>query len=390
MKKNKIAIYSGSVPSTTFIERLIDGISQKPVEVFLFGKNKGEVKYSSNVKVITTTGTLSSLMLISKYFVLLLFGNPKVLLTVIKEVNQKAINRYKYMDLLVKYLPVAYHKPDVFHLQWAEFIHEWIWVKKIGIRLVLSLRGAHINYSPVINAKLGDIYKEQFPLVDRFHSVCNVIAEKSLVYNAHNITTVYSGLDIDKYPYKEHKALNKTFEIVSVGRWHWIKGYMYALESMKILANRGFDFRYTVVGGDTPADIAYAIHDMGLTDRVVVKPLLPHDEVADVIANADLLLLPSIDEGIANVVLEAMALGTLVLSTDCGGMREVVDDSTGFIVPKRDSAEIADKIEMIAKLSEIERDKIRQAARRKIESQHSNDKMIEGVYNIYSECLRAS
>lgn len=294
------------------------------------------------------------------------------------------------MDLLVKYLPVAYHKPDVFHLQWAEFIHEWIWVKKIGIKLVLSLRGAHVNYSPVINTKLGQIYKEQFPLVDRFHSVCNVIAEKSLVYNAHNITTVYSGLDIHKYSYKEHKTLNKTFEIVSVGRWHWIKGYMYALESMKILANRGFDFRYTVVGGDTPADIAYAIHDMGLTDRVVIKPLLPHEEVAEVIANADLLLLPSIDEGIANVVLEAMALGTLVLSTDCGGMREVVDDSTGFIVPKRDSAEIADKIEMIAKLSEIERDKIRQAARRKIESQHSNDKMIEGVYNIYSECLRVS
>ncbi len=47
-----------------------------------------------------------------------------------------------------------------------------------------------------------------------------------------------------------------------------------------------------------------------------------------------MLLLPSLEEGIANVVLEAMALGVPVISTDCGGMNEVVKHGeTGWLIP---------------------------------------------------------
>ena len=56
----------------------------------------------------------------------------------------------------------------------------------------------------------------------------------------------------------------------------------------------------------------------------------------------DVLLLPSLNEGIANVVLEAMAIGVPVISTDCGGMSEVVIlDTTGWLLPVRDSKAIA-------------------------------------------------
>ena len=55
--------------------------------------------------------------------------------------------------------------------------------------------------------------------------------------------------------------------------------------------------------------------------------------VKELIKNADILLLSSVEEGIANVVLEAMALGTLVVSTECGGMNEVIkNNENGFLV----------------------------------------------------------
>ena len=86
-----------------------------------------------------------------------------------------------------------------------------------------------------------------------------------------------------------------------------------------------------------------------LEDSVSFVGTLPFLSVLDEIRSADVLLLPSLEEGIANVVLEAMALGTLVVSTDCGGMSEVViDKETGFLVPTRGVKDIANTIKIIS------------------------------------------
>ncbi len=50
----KIAVYSGSIPATTFIENLIEGLSVSGFEILLFGKQGKPVSYSGNVKIIPT------------------------------------------------------------------------------------------------------------------------------------------------------------------------------------------------------------------------------------------------------------------------------------------------------------------------------------------------
>ena len=58
-----------------------------------------------------------------------------------------------------------------------------------------------------------------------------------------------------------------------------------------------------------------------------------------------MFLLPSLSEGIANVVIEAMALGVPVLSTNCDGMREVImDEKSGFLIEPRNPEMMAKKI----------------------------------------------
>ena len=53
---------------------------------------------------------------------------------------------------------------------------------------------------------------------------------------------------------------------------------------------------------------------------------------------SDCLILPSVQEGISNVVLESMAIGLPVISSDCGGMKEVINyGKNGFYFPARDS-----------------------------------------------------
>lgn len=388
-KKLKVVIYSGGIPSTTFIERLINGLAKRDIEIYLFGKKKAKIAYPANVKVLSNSDILSQIGIVLKFGMLLLFTNYAHFKIVIKQCGLIATSKKKYLDLLVKYLPVAYYKPDIFHLQWANFTHEWMWVQDIGIKLIVSLRGSHINYSSVVDPGLADNYRKMFIKVDAFHSVSNAIAGKAVEYNAHNIQTVYSGLPLEQYLHLEYEPkINATLNIVSVGRWHWVKGYSYAIDAIRLLLHAGVDFHYTIIAGKAPQDVLYNIEDTGLSNHITILDQIDHDAVMKYITQADILLLPSLDEGVANVVLEAMAVGTIVLSTDCGGMREVISDKeNGFIVPRRDSKSIADKIIDISKLSDNEKKSITRNARLKIEEQHSIDKMVDDMLRLYKSVV---
>ena len=94
----------------------------------------------------------------------------------------------------------------------------------------------------------------------------------------------------------------------------------------KILKGNGFQFEYQIIGAKGTEELEFLIKSNNLQNEVFLTVKKPFGEVQQLIKNADLLLLPSFEEGIANVVLEAMQLGTIVLSTNCGGMEEVIEN----------------------------------------------------------------
>jgi colanic acid/amylovoran biosynthesis glycosyltransferase len=101
--------------------------------------------------------------------------------------------------------------------------------------------------------------------------------------------------------------------------------------------------------------------------------------------SASLLLISSLAEGLPNVAVEAMALGVPVLSTACGGVAELIDnDANGWIVPTRNPEAMALAIERFIELPCETIEKIREAARRKVETQHSEKQMLEAIEHLYS------
>ena len=69
--------------------------------------------------------------------------------------------------------------------------------KEFNIPIVLSLRGAHVNYSPLADASLLESYKRNFPKVRGFHAVSKQLVMKAEFYgaSADKIHVIYSGLD---------------------------------------------------------------------------------------------------------------------------------------------------------------------------------------------------
>ena len=381
----KVAIYSGVSKSTTFIERLIAGLAKADIEVLVFGAHNGKANASAQVTYHTYGNSINKFMRLIKYSLLLSLFHRKE-----KRYLDQFISSQKGSSLLLrlKYYPVLYHKPDIFHLQWAKSVADWVWVKNFGIQLIVSLRGAHINYSPIANETLSKTYKMLFPICDGFHAVSKAIAKESLKYHssANKIHVIYSGLDLQTFAFQQKKRKSESpLQIISVGRAHWKKGYRYALDAMTILKETGGDFHYTIIGVKDDESLLYHRHAASLSDCVTFLDTMTFESVKEHIASADVLLLPSIEEGIANVVLEAMALGTLVVTTDCGGMTEVITDKdSGFLVPVRDVGAMVDSLMKVQDMSSDTYQSITNKARLIIEKNHAENQMISSFVKLYS------
>lgn len=379
----KIAIYSGDIPSTTFIERLIQGVSSSGNHIYLFGFIKKKTRYRAFVSVFGYKNTkLHKALHYMKYYILLVCFKPKAKQKLDALLQAQAKN---VLLAKVKAYPVLWHQPDVFHVQWAKGLADWVWVQEFGIKLVVSLRGAHINYSPIADKTLAAMYREYFPKVDAFHAVSKAIGIEAEKYGAakEKIHVVYSGLPLKKEVLTP-KTENPVFQIISIGRAHWKKGYTYALDACKLLKEQGVAFHYTIVGGANAIEYAYQVHDLQLEEEVSLLDNMPYNQVQDVMQQADLLVLPSVEEGIANVVLEAMQHKTLVLSTNCGGMDEVViDGSTGFVVSIRNAKAIAAKITEIMALPKATKESIRSQALQTLKAQHTEQQMVDQMLTLY-------
>ena len=116
------------------------------------------------------------------------------------------------------------------HIQWAKSIDLWFFLKTdFNVKIVLSLRGTHINCSPLNDKVLTKLYKTTFPEIDRFHAVSKSLEHEALKYGAkkNKIDVIYSPINFKKiYKKKDNWDLQNTIKILSVGRSNWVKGYM--------------------------------------------------------------------------------------------------------------------------------------------------------------------
>ena len=342
----KVAIYSGTIPAPVFIESLIQSLAEQGVSVYLFGRKTSSENYNNrgNRVFLTPSHGILRIGFVLIQIVRLLVTTPGRYIRLFIHYRKISKNdSIRFINWWCKVLPVVNHLPDIFHIQWAKALPNWFFLKDLfGVKIVLSLRGAHINYSPLANEYLAIQYRELFPKVDYFQAVSRAIVNEAGKYGAEEkrIKVIYSGAHTELLQYyrkKDWKSDNP-FRFISVGRFHWKKGYHFALSAISALVAGDIPVHYTIITQDQPTEeILYQINDLTLQDHVMLRHPTNQEEVYNKMSLSDCLLLPSVEEGIANVVLEAMAIGLPVISSDCGGMKEVIEHKkNGFLFHKRD------------------------------------------------------
>ena len=181
-------------------------------------------------------------------------------------------------------------------------------------------------------------------------------------------TVLYPGVDLAMFRPPEVPAPDAgPLQLVSTGRLHWVKGYEYAIQAVRLALDRGHDVTYTIVGADrgTYEPLAIAIRDLALSERVRLAGPARAPAVARTLAKHHAFVVSSVGEGVSRAALEAMATGLPVVTTDTGGMPEVVTDRVnGLVVPQRDPGALADAFGSLAADPQLRRELGARAASR--------------------------
>jgi glycosyltransferase involved in cell wall biosynthesis len=101
---------------------------------------------------------------------------------------------------------------------------------------------------------------------------------------------------------------------------------------------------WIVGGGPDHALLAARIAELGVGDRVRLCGSMPHGDLPDLLATADVMALASASEGLANAWVEALASGTPIVIPDAGAAREVVTEPAAGRIVARDPAAVAQGI----------------------------------------------
>ena len=393
-KKKNVAIYSGTIPAPNFIENLIKLIGDEKINIYLFGNCKSAKYKNINIKVFSTPqGKLKIIWFVFFQLLRLSIYYPKKLYKLIQ--NYKVFsNSGSIFISLSKILPVLNHTPDIFHIQWAKSLPFWFFLKEIyGVKIVLSLRGSHVNYSALANDSLARNYSILFPRVDRMHAVSKKISLKAEKFgaNQHKIDIIYSSLDLSLL--KKYKKVNceihKPFRFISVGRFHWVKGYQYSISAIANLKKINRDIHYLIVANNSISEeILYQIDELSLNNYIEIVHPDSQDNVYEIMRRSDCLILPSVQEGISNVVFESMAIGLPVVTSDCGGMKEIISyGRNGFYFPARDSVALEKILIKVMNLGIEEKERIIREAEKYIKQNLNPDLIKSQFHDFYKKTL---
>jgi len=383
----KLIIFDGTFKTTAFINRLIEGLVSSGVDIYVLGFNEDLKQPLKNVKYVSL-GSSQSHFKFARTSIKWSFVGSRLFKT-LKLLVKGRKSELKQLNLSAA---LEHIQPDIVHVQWVSHISLFEeHLNKKQFKFILSQRGYQTNVRPFVNAENNSYLQEMLPKFDGFHSVSKAISiEGDRIYSSPNKVdqVVYTGLDLSKFNYQTRVVKNGILQIISVGRPHWKKGYDYALKACAKLDQQGIDFKYTIIGAAGDEELLFLIDDLGLQDKVTLTDKLPQAKVFELMQKSDLLLLPSLEEGIANVAVEAMALGCPVISTDCGGMQELIThDEEGWIVPIRDPEAMADQILEFSQMHVDEVSKVKKQARLKVEQQHTERQMVEGMVRLYSRVV---
>lgn len=206
------------------------------------------------------------------------------------------------------------------------------------------------------------------------------------------ITVVHNGMEPLRAPSAEavdavrrELGLGDERVLLMIGRLHEEKGHRYLFDALPAIRARAGRVRVLIAGeGPHRADIEADAARAGVRDAV--EFLGRRNDIPELIAASDAVVMPSLAESFGFAALEAMSLGRPVVAAATGGIPEVVTDGeTGLLVPPMDAGALGDAVVRVLEDSGLS-GRLGEAGRL-ISSVFTFERMMRGYEDVYERCL---
>jgi len=397
--KLSILIIGISFPPETFLHRLINGLANKNVDVWLSGGKSPPKNWLSTGNRHWVWSPSWNIPGWRRFLNLLLmainlFGARYIRIKRLLQLVRNEPGFKSKIYLLYKLLPIINCDQEIVYFPWVYAAEDYIpWFESNGQSVIVSLRGSMVNVYPFSK-------ENAFEISSKLSAVLNSVSAVHCVSRDIEKEGIKFGLDIEKskvirpavdpifFSPDVKSTNNNRIKLITTGSLIWIKGYEYLLLALKALIEIGIDAELHIIGeGDDYGRILYTSEDLGLEENVFLHGKLPPEKVRDILQTSDIFVLSSLSEGISNAVLEAMSCGLPIVTTDCGGMREAVTDGIeGFVVPVREPKAMANAIEKLAKDVRL-RKQMGKAGRQRILKEFVLDDQVDAFINLFQSQL---
>jgi glycosyltransferase involved in cell wall biosynthesis len=230
--------------------------------------------------------------------------------------------------------------------------------------------------------------------VSRYIAISRFVSNRlasSFSVPTQKLSIVPNGIRFDSFaPRPDRPAmrawLGRGFDrpiVLTPARLDPVKGHAFLLEAAAELPDVAF-----VLAGDGPERKALGdqADRLGIGDRVLF--LGQRADIGDLLANCDLVVLPSLSEGFGLAAIEAMIAGAPVLATTAGALPEIIRDGvTGMMVPPANPSALASSIRTLLGDRMLAR-RLAEAGRDQAQREFGAERMVERVTAVYLDVLR--
>lgn len=244
--------------------------------------------------------------------------------------------------------------------------------------------------------KYGDnIYDELFDTGDLFFPISELMKRRLIKLGCaqKKIIVHRLGIDCGRFFFTPRQPnADGSIHLVTIARLVEKKGVEYAIRAVARLANVNQNIEYNIIGdGPLRENLQQLIRELDADDTVKLLGWKQQQEIVEILNSSHILLAPSVtsedgdQEGTPTVIMEAMAMGLPILSTQHSGIPELVENGvSGFLVPERDVDALAEKLRYLVEHPEVWPDMGR-AGRAYVEECHNIDKLNDRLVAIYQQ-----
>lgn len=247
--------------------------------------------------------------------------------------------------------------------------------KKYRVPYIVSLRGADV---PGFSERFSFLYHMLKPAIRRIWKDAAVVIAASAglkrlageTNSKQQMSIIPNGIDIAEFTPSTGSA-DGIFRVISTSRLTPRKGLRYLVQALALLKKEKniSNVEAILVGdGHERESLESLAQEQGVSAQVKFIGRVAHNELSRWYARADAFILPSMNEGMSNAMLEAAASGLPLLVTHTGGSDEVLlEGKNGFEIKMKSARDIADKVARLVNDPALRRS-MAQASRRKAES----------------------